>query len=97
MPGSPSGPGFSTDPTVSVHNQPPEPAGETDGRVTVLTVMLSVLAGFFGVQKDANRRRDFASGKFWHFFAAGLVFVALFLLSIWGLVQYLIATTPTGQ
>ena len=81
---------------MSTHNQPPDPAGETDGSVTFLTVILSVFASFFGVQKDANRRRDFASGKFWHFFAAGLVFVAVFILSVWGLVQYLIATTPTG-
>ncbi len=82
---------------MSTHNQPPEPAGETDRRISFLSVMLSVFAGFFGVQSDANRRRDFASGKFWHFFAGGLVFVAVFLLSIWGLVQYLLATTPTGQ
>ncbi len=82
---------------MSTHNQPPEPVGEADRRINFLSVMLSVIAAFFGVQSDANRRRDFSSGRFWHFFAAGLVFVAVFLLSVWGLVQYLIATTPTGQ
>jgi hypothetical protein len=82
---------------MSTHNQPPENPMEEKQEVTFLTILLSVFASFFGVQKDANRRRDFASGKFWHFFAAGLIFVLVFLLSVWGLVQYLLATTPTGQ
>jgi hypothetical protein len=82
---------------MSTHNQPPDrPLDETQ-EVTFLTIVFSVFASFFGVQKDANRRRDFASGKFWHFFAAGLLFVLIFLLSIWGVVQYLLATTPAGQ
>lgn len=82
---------------MSTHNQPPESPDKVNGEVTFLTVVLSVFASFFGVQKDANRRRDFSSGKFWHFFVAGLLFVAVFLLAVWGLVQYLLATTPTGQ
>lgn len=64
--------------------------------VTLLSVMASVFASFFGVQKDKNRRRDFESGKFWHFFAAGLLFVVVFLLAVWGAVKYMLATTPTG-
>lgn len=64
--------------------------------VTLLSVIASVFASFFGVQKDKNRRRDFESGKFWHFFAAGLLFVLVFLLAVWGAVKYMLATTPTG-
>ncbi len=64
--------------------------------VTLLTVIASVFASFFGVQKDKNRRRDFESGKFWHFFIAGLIFVLVFLLAVWGAVKYILATTPTG-
>ena len=82
---------------MSTHNQPPEAPLDENREVTFLTIILSVFASFFGVQKDANRRRDFASGKFWHFFAAGLIFVLVFLLSLWGLVQYLLSSTPTGQ
>ncbi len=82
---------------MSTHNQPPESGDGAEREVTFLTVVLSVFASFFGVQKDANRRRDFSSGKFWHFFVAGLIFVMVFMLAVWGLVQYLLATTPTGQ
>ncbi len=82
---------------MSTHNQPPEDVAPDPREVTFLTVLGSVFASFFGVQKEANRRRDFASGKFWHFFVAGLLFVLLFMLALWGLVQYLLATTPTGQ
>lgn len=65
-------------------------------QVTLLSVIASVFASFFGVQKDKNRRRDFESGKFWHFFIAGLLFVLVFLLAIWGAVKVMLATTPTG-
>ncbi|MGI9315984.1 MAG: DUF2970 domain-containing protein [bacterium] len=69
---------------------------EPQEEVTLLSVIASVFASFFGVQKDKNRRRDFESGKFWHFFVAGLLFVAVFLLAVWGAVRYMLATTPTG-
>ncbi len=64
--------------------------------VTAFTIIRSVFAAFFGVQKNANRERDFASGKFWHFFIAGIIFVLLFMLAVYGAVQYMLATTPTG-
>ncbi len=73
-----------------------DPEQGPERTVTLLTVMASVFASFFGVQKDKNRRRDFESGKFWHFFAAGLLFVLVFLLAVWGAVKYMLATTPTG-
>ena len=65
-------------------------------KVTFFTVLASVFASFFGVQSHRNRKRDFESGKFWHFFTAGLIFVLVFLLLVWAAVQYLLATTPTG-
>lgn len=61
------------------------------------TIIASVCAAFFGVQNQKNRQRDFESGKFWHFCVAGVVFVALFVLAVWGAVQYLLATTPGAQ
>jgi hypothetical protein len=69
---------------------------DPERQVTLLSVIASVFASFFGVQKDKNRRRDFESGKFWHFFIAGLLFVLVFLLAVWGAVQVMLATTPTG-
>lgn len=77
---------------MSTHNQPPDELASSRGRVTVLTILGSVAASFFGVQSNANRKRDFESGKFWHFFVAGLLFVLLFLGSVWIAVQYVIAT-----
>lgn len=71
-------------------------AGSAPERVTLLSVIASVFASFFGVQKDKNRRRDFESGKFWHFFIAGLLFVLVFLLAVWGAVKLILVTTPTG-
>ncbi len=98
MPGLRSGPGSCSERSeMSTHNQPPEPKSHPKDPVTILTVMLSVVASFFGVQKEANRRRDFSSGKFWHFLVAGLVFVIVFILAIWGFVQYLMAVTPTDH
>ena len=84
---------------MSTHNQPPQHPEDPDnaGEVSFFTILLSVVSSFFGVQKDKNRRRDFESGKFWHFFVAGLIFVIIFLVTIWGAVQYMLAITPTGN
>lgn len=59
--------------------------------VTFRSLMQSVCAAFFGVQSEANRKRDFESGKFWHFIAAGIVFVLIFIGVILGVVQWLLA------
>jgi hypothetical protein len=42
----------------------------------------SVLAAAFGVQSSANRQRDFKHGKARNFIIAGLVFTALFVLTL---------------
>lgn len=61
-----------------------------------LTIIFSVLASFFGVQNEANRKRDFEGGNIWHFIIAGLVLTLLFMLGVWGAVQYMLTTTPGG-
>ena len=77
---------------MSTHNQPPEDAPPAQGDVGPVSIMKSVLAAAFGVQSNANRKRDFASGKFWHFVVGGLVFVVLFMVLVWLAVQAIIAT-----
>ena len=77
---------------MSTHNQPPENAPATPGEVGPLSIMKSVLAAAFGVQSNANRKRDFESGKFWHFVAGGLVFVAVFLILVFAAVKGIIAS-----
>jgi len=49
--------------------------------------LVSVLASFLGVQSEANRRRDFREGRFSIFVIAGVVSIALFLLTVYGLVR----------
>ncbi len=56
-------------------------------RVGFFSIMKSALSALIGVQKDANRVRDFESGKFWHFFLAGFIVVVLFMLTMWLWVQ----------
>lgn len=56
-------------------------------------VMQSVGAAMIGVQSSKNKERDFTHGKPLHFIIGGLIGTALFLLVIWLLVKYLIATS----
>ena len=69
----------------------PDPQDKPAG-VTLVTLIQSVCAAFFGVQSEANRKRDFESGKFWHFVIAGVVFVVIFVVLVWGAVRVLLAT-----
>ncbi len=57
------------------------------------SVVQSVGAAMIGVQSRKNRERDFTQGKPLHFIVGGLIGTALFLLVVWLLVQYLIATS----
>ncbi len=54
--------------------------------VSLLAVIKSVLAAFFGVQSTKNRERDFTHGKPWHYIVVGLLMTGIFLLLVWGLV-----------
>jgi len=58
-----------------------------------LNVMQSVAAAMIGVQSRKNKERDFTHGKPIHFIVGGLIGTALFLLVIWLIVQYLLATS----
>jgi len=63
-----------------------------DGRrLGIWTVAKSVGAAFFGVQTEANRRRDFAHGRLHHFVLVGLVATAVFVVVLVVLVQTLLA------
>jgi len=43
--------------------------------LSFLQMLVSILASFFGVQSDKNRKRDFEQGRPIHFIVAG-VFIA---------------------
>jgi hypothetical protein len=53
-----------------------------DKPVTWWQVIGSTLAAAIGVQKRANRERDFSRGKPMQFIIAGIVFTALFVLIV---------------
>jgi hypothetical protein len=52
-----------------------------------LQVMLSVIAAAFGVQTGKNYERDFTTGSPLPYIAGGIVFTALFVLTIVGVVS----------
>jgi len=47
----------------------------------------STVAAAFGVQKSANRERDFSRGKPMHFIIAGIAFTVVFVLIVVTVVQ----------
>lgn len=56
-------------------------------KVTVLTIVGSIFAGWVGVQSNKNRERDFTHGKASTFIFAGIIFVFLFIVFVIGVVQ----------
>ncbi|HSG89146.1 MAG TPA: DUF2970 domain-containing protein [Pseudomonadales bacterium] len=50
--------------------------------VSFWTIVLSTMAAAIGVQSRANKERDFKSGRVAPFIVAGLIFTALFVLTI---------------
>ena len=61
-------------------------------RPGMLGVLRSVGAAFFGVQSEANRRRDFTHGKLIHYVVAGAAATIVLVVAIWALVQIVLAT-----
>lgn len=66
---------------------------ETDRRkgTGLINVIKSTAAAACGIQTKANRERDFENGKPSTFIIAGLVFVAIFILSMYGIVQLVLS------
>lgn len=65
-------------------------------KLSFLQVAGSVLASFFGVQKHANRERDFSRGRARDFIFVGLLFTLLFILAVWGVVQLVVSLAANG-
>ncbi|MCY1292859.1 hypothetical protein D9M68_740550 [compost metagenome] len=53
-------------------------------------MLQSVLAAAFGVQSGKNRTRDFSRGKPSHFIMLGVLFTAIFVLVLFGLVKLIL-------
>ena len=63
-------------------DDPNEPSKADDAPLTFWQIAGSTIAAAFGVQKRANRERDFARGKPLHFIIAGIVFTVVFVLIV---------------
>ena len=66
--------------------------GKKKGGITPLGFIGSLFAGWFGVQTEANRQRDFEHGKFSHFIIGGIIFAILFVLFVVAIVQVVLKT-----
>jgi len=54
-------------------------------------IIRSTLAAAIGVQSKKNRERDFEEGNAGTFIAAGIIFTALFITTVLGVVQWVLA------
>ena len=69
----------------------PDEHSEDDGGLTILQLIGSALAAGFGVQSSQNRKRDFSKGKPSQFIAIGIIFTALFVLIMVGVVNLVLS------
>lgn len=53
----------------------------------VLQLVGSVLSAAIGIQSNKNRERDFKHGKLGTFVVAGVIFVVLFIFSVYSVVR----------
>jgi hypothetical protein len=58
---------------------------------SLLHVVKSVIAGFIGVQSEANREKDFQHGSMSAYIVVGIIVTLLFILALVKLVNWVIA------
>jgi hypothetical protein len=74
-------------------NRAEEPDSEEEMQLSFWQLLKSTLSAFLGVQSTANRERDFKHGKLSHFIWMGLLFGAVFVLTLLGVVQLVLHFT----
>jgi hypothetical protein len=57
----------------------------------LLTIIGSIISAAFGVQSSANRERDFKHGKFRNYVISAMIFVALFIATIFTIVKLVLS------
>ena len=70
-----------SDPSPSNDQQDPD-------KLNPLQIAGSAIAAAFGVQSRKKRERDFSHGKISHFVVAGVLFTAVFVLVLAGVVAF---------
>jgi hypothetical protein len=66
--------------------------GKKKNGITPLSFLGSLFAGWFGVQTEANRQRDFEHGKFSHFIIGGIIFAIMLVVFVIIIVQIVLKT-----
>ncbi|WP_194756781.1 DUF2970 domain-containing protein [Aliidiomarina indica] len=66
---------------------------EQSERPGLFAIVVSVLAAMFGVQTEANRRRDFSAGNPLAYIIVFIIILAAFVLSVAGVVKLVMAIT----
>lgn len=64
---------------------------DTPNKPNLLQVMVSTLAGAFGVQSEKNRLRDFQHGSAKAYIAAGIIGTVIFVLTVYGVVKLVLS------
>jgi len=79
--------------TNDAKNDPTRPdRGAEDQKLSLWQMLGSVLAAAFGVQSSKNRERDFNRGRPVHFIILGIVFTAVFVLVVVGVVRLVLSS-----
>ncbi len=73
-----------------MNDEPSKDRAEDEHPLTFWQIAGSTAAAAFGVQKRANRERDFNRGKPMHFIIAGIVFTVVFVLIVVSVVQFVL-------
>lgn len=55
-------------------------------------IVFSTMAAAFGVQSKRSHERDFTHGNIWVFVVAGVIFTALFIATLYAIVQTILSS-----
>lgn len=64
----------------------------SDEKLSLSHILKSTLAAAIGVQSNKNRERDFQHGNIWIYVLAGVLFTAIFVISLIVFVNIFLAT-----
>lgn len=76
-----------SDSKTPTSNEEPPATEQADSKLNPMQVVGSVFAAGLGVQSSRNRERDFKQGRAGVFIAAGIVFTALFVATLYTVVS----------